>query len=115
VSGAVILYHDGLASDKWEMSVDALRPVSLRTWHPAALYTAAVMRLRVLTYNIHRALALLSAYFHVHVVLSAIVAERDGLVGVLRTVKDHAGHGFSPVVAYADVVERLAVAVVDLE
>jgi hypothetical protein len=56
-----------------------------------------------------------SADFHVHVVLLAIVAERNGLVGALRTIEDYARHGLAPVVADADMVERLAVAVMDLE
>ena len=56
-----------------------------------------------------------SADVHVHVVLLAIVDKRDGFVGALRAIEDNARHGLTPVVAYADVVERLTVAVVDLE
>lgn len=62
-----------------------------------------------------RAWVTVSAQFDVHVVLLAVVDERDGLVGALRAIEDHACHGLVPVVAYADVMERLAVAVVDLE
>jgi len=53
-------------------------------------------------------LASLSAYFHVHVVLLAIIDKRDGLGGALRAIEDNARHGFTTLFAYADVVERLA-------
>jgi DNA-binding transcriptional ArsR family regulator len=60
-------------------------------------------------------LGCLSADFHIHFVLLAIIAERNGLVGALRAIADYARYSLAPVVAYADVVERFAVAVVDLE
>jgi len=47
-------------------------------------------------------------------VLSVIVDERDGLVGALLAVEDHACHGLAAAVADGDVMNCLAVAVVDL-
>jgi hypothetical protein len=56
-----------------------------------------------------------SAYVHVHVVLSAIVDEWDVLVGALLAVEDNACYTHAAVVADGDVMECLAVAIVDLE
>ncbi len=56
-----------------------------------------------------------SADIHVHVVLLTVVEKWDGSIGALHAIEDNPRHGITPVVADADVVERLAVAVVDLE
>jgi hypothetical protein len=56
-----------------------------------------------------------SADVHVHVVLLTVVEKWDGSVGALDAVEDNPRHRITAVVADADVVERLAVAVVDLE
>ena len=56
-----------------------------------------------------------SADIHVHVVFLAVVEKRDGSVGALHAIEDNPRHRITPVVTDADVVKRLAVAVVDLE
>ena len=56
-----------------------------------------------------------SADVHVHVVLLAVVEKWDNSVATLHAIEDNPRHGITSVVADADVVERLAVAVVDFK
>ena len=56
-----------------------------------------------------------SADVHVHVVLLTVVEKWDGSIGALHAIENNPRHRITPVVADADVVKRLAVAVVDLE
>ena len=113
MAGFIARFGCGLAKDIAPLSVHGLMPKrrsrtrkgnNLRGQTPKSCRLAG-----------DRGRVTVSADIHVHVVLLTVVEKWDGSIGALHAIEDNPRHGITPVVADADVVERLAVAVVDLE